>query len=302
MQRNYDVANRELLAIITALETWRHYLQGSPHTVMILSNHKNLTYFKSPQKLNRRQVRWSLTLSLYDLNLVHIPGKRMVQSDALSWWPDHVPEKDMDNKDITMLPGSLFIQMINIDLYNLMVEKMMGDNFPNKMIQMMKKKEPLPMKSDLHIWETREGLLFYNRRCYVPNDQDLWWKILQKYNNKFPAGHPGLFKMMEAIRKHYWWPRMYMFTKNYIQGYAEYQKNKVNTHPSTPPLMLIKSTSTWPFAMLMMDFITDLPESKGYNFLLVVVDHGLSKGIVLISCTKTIDAVQIVNTLLNNIY
>ena len=72
-----------------------------------------------------------------------------------------------------MLPGSLFIQMINIDLYNLMVEKMMGDNFPNKMIQMMKKKEPLPMKSDLHIWETREGLLFYNRRCYVPNDQDL---------------------------------------------------------------------------------------------------------------------------------
>ena len=51
-QRNYDIANRKLLVIITALETWRHYLQGSPHTVMILSDHKNLTYFKSPQKLN----------------------------------------------------------------------------------------------------------------------------------------------------------------------------------------------------------------------------------------------------------
>jgi hypothetical protein len=55
-QRNYNVTNRELLVIITALETWRHYLQGFPHTITILSDHKNLTYFKSPQKLNQRQA------------------------------------------------------------------------------------------------------------------------------------------------------------------------------------------------------------------------------------------------------
>ena len=117
-----------------------------------------------------------------------------------------------------------------------------------------------------------------------------------------PAGHPGLFKMMEAIRKHYWWPGMYIFMKNYILGCAECQKNKVNMHPMTLPLMPIKSTSTRPFTTLMIDFITDLPESKGNDSLLVVVDHGLSKGIILIPCMKTIDATQTADALINNIY
>jgi RNase H-like domain found in reverse transcriptase len=44
-QRNYEIYDRELLGIIRALETWRHYLLGSPHPITILSDHKNLTYF-----------------------------------------------------------------------------------------------------------------------------------------------------------------------------------------------------------------------------------------------------------------
>ena len=52
-ERNYDIYDRELLAIIQALEEWRHYIQGSPHTTIILSDHKNLTYFREAKKLNR---------------------------------------------------------------------------------------------------------------------------------------------------------------------------------------------------------------------------------------------------------
>ena len=44
-ERNYEIYDRELLAIIQALEEWRHYIQGSPHTTIILSDHKNLTYY-----------------------------------------------------------------------------------------------------------------------------------------------------------------------------------------------------------------------------------------------------------------
>ena len=75
------------------------------HPVVIFSDHKNLTYYKNPQKLNRRQARWSLLLFQYDLELVHTPGTRMVQSDALSRRPDHIPEQDTDNEDVTMLPN-----------------------------------------------------------------------------------------------------------------------------------------------------------------------------------------------------
>ena len=45
MERNYEIYDRELLAIIWALTEWRHYLLGSPHPVTVLSDHKNLTYF-----------------------------------------------------------------------------------------------------------------------------------------------------------------------------------------------------------------------------------------------------------------
>jgi hypothetical protein len=83
-ERNYEIYDRELLAIIRALEEWRHYIQGSPHTTIILSDHKNLTYYREARKLNRRQARWSLFLSEFDVKLVHTPGHKMVQLDALS--------------------------------------------------------------------------------------------------------------------------------------------------------------------------------------------------------------------------
>ena len=51
-ERNYEIYDRELLAIIRALKEWRHYIQGSGHTTIIYLDHQNLTYFRSTQKLN----------------------------------------------------------------------------------------------------------------------------------------------------------------------------------------------------------------------------------------------------------
>ena len=57
-----------------------------------------------------------------------------------------------------------------------------------------------------------------------------------------------------------------------------------------------------PFAQCLMDMITDLPLSNGYNSLLAVVDHGLMKGVILIPCSKTLTAAQCAGLLLDNIY
>ncbi|KAI5117189.1 hypothetical protein M0805_006080 [Coniferiporia weirii] len=51
-----------------------------------------------------------------------------------------------------------------------------------------------------------------------------------------------------------------------------------------------------------MDFITDLPPSNNYDSIMVVVDHDSSKGIVLISCTKTLDALGTAKLYHNNVY
>ena len=52
-ERNYNIYNRELLAVMHTLKEWRHYLTGTKHPVFVITNHKNLGYFKQPQKLSR---------------------------------------------------------------------------------------------------------------------------------------------------------------------------------------------------------------------------------------------------------
>ena len=50
-ERNYQIYDKELLTIIRAFKAWRHYLKGSPHSIQVILDHKNLTYWKSAQKL-----------------------------------------------------------------------------------------------------------------------------------------------------------------------------------------------------------------------------------------------------------
>src|SRR5271168_2132783 len=116
-QQNYDTGDRELLTIIRALEEWRHYIQGSPHTATIYLDHANLGYFKLPQTLSSRQARWALYVSEFDLKLVHIPGSKNILADALSRQPNFCPDEP-DNKDMVMLPDHLFANLIDVDLQN----------------------------------------------------------------------------------------------------------------------------------------------------------------------------------------
>ena len=113
-ERNYDIYDWELLAVIHALEHWRHYLQGTTHPITLLTDHKNLTYFRQPQKLSRRQARWMMFLQDFDLQFVHLPGSAMGPADALSRLPD--PDTSSDNVDVTVLPHDLFIHAIDLAL------------------------------------------------------------------------------------------------------------------------------------------------------------------------------------------
>ena len=66
VERNYEIHDKEMLAIIFAMEEWRHFLEGSEHKLVVWTDHKNLEYFRSAKKLNRRQARWSLFLARFD--------------------------------------------------------------------------------------------------------------------------------------------------------------------------------------------------------------------------------------------
>jgi hypothetical protein len=83
-ERNWQIYDRELYAIIYALEEWKYLLLGADHETVIHCDHKNLTYYRSPQKLSARQARWWNNLSQYNIKLIHTPGAKLIQADALS--------------------------------------------------------------------------------------------------------------------------------------------------------------------------------------------------------------------------
>uniref|UniRef100_A0A674PBR8 Gypsy retrotransposon integrase-like protein 1 n=1 Tax=Takifugu rubripes TaxID=31033 RepID=A0A674PBR8_TAKRU len=83
-ERNYDVGNRELLAVYGALVEWRHWLEGARHPFLVWSDHKNLTYVRTAKRLNPRQGRWALFFSRFDFTLTFRPGSKNIRADALS--------------------------------------------------------------------------------------------------------------------------------------------------------------------------------------------------------------------------
>ena len=88
-ERNYAIYDKELLSVICRLEEWRHILEGAKHTIEVLNDYRNLTYFWMAQSLNRHQARWSLYLSRFDYSLTHRAGKHSAKPDALSSCIDH---------------------------------------------------------------------------------------------------------------------------------------------------------------------------------------------------------------------
>jgi len=87
---NYQIHDKELMAIVVACQEWRQYIEGAAYTITVYTDHKNLIYFTTTKELNRRQVRWWEVLSPYDLNIVHRPGRENTCADALSRRPDYL--------------------------------------------------------------------------------------------------------------------------------------------------------------------------------------------------------------------
>ena len=81
---NYDVHDKELLAIVQALKEWRRYLKGSGQHFRVLTDHQNLIRFTTTKELTGRQIRWSEVLSGFDFKIEYRPGKEGGKPDALT--------------------------------------------------------------------------------------------------------------------------------------------------------------------------------------------------------------------------
>jgi len=89
---NYDIYDKELMAIIKALEEWRPECEGAAYPLQLITDHKNLEYFMTKKLLNRRQARWSEFLTRFDYEIVYRPGKSNGKADDFTRRPGDLPE------------------------------------------------------------------------------------------------------------------------------------------------------------------------------------------------------------------
>jgi hypothetical protein len=106
-ERNYEIYDKELLAIMTALEKWRKLLIGTTEPFEIWSDHLNLMFFWKTQKLTQRQARWVTELQEYSFTLHHILGKSNCKADILSQQSEH-DRVQGDNENVVLLKPEWF--------------------------------------------------------------------------------------------------------------------------------------------------------------------------------------------------
>jgi phosphoglycolate phosphatase-like HAD superfamily hydrolase len=284
-ERNYEVYDKELLAIVEALKKWRKQLLGAQEDFEIWTDHKNLQYFRAPQNVNRRQARWIGDMAEYHFTIHHLEGGKNKGADALSRRPDH-DDGSTDNKEVTILPEHWFRLLGAEDILTqpttIMEEvtsQMQAQGRQGKFWERLKKKY-------IGEWtEDEKGLKYWRNRVFIPKGT-IRTRILKEYHDSTTAGHPGQHRMHENIFRTFWWPTLRKDIRTYIEGCSICQRTRLRHRP--PPTTLQPSeipTQNW--QRISVDLIGPLPRSQDYDAIMVVVDY-LSKMAHFLPCDTTL--------------
>ncbi len=211
-------------------------------------------------------------------------------------------EKDDPEELLTMLPEKLFIRTITEDLREKTIEATKTDEFAISIKKCLQEKGIPPLRTALSDWTLDDEIILYKGKTYILPSIDLRREIIKDFHELPTSGHPGIFKTLVLLKEHYWWPLMPKMVKQFIDGCTACQQMKANTHPTVAPLMPIKSNAKRNFSQVTMDFITDLPPSDGFDSIFIVVDQGLTKGVILMPCNKTITAEQTTDLYFKNVF
>ena len=180
-------------------------------------DHENLKYFWKPHKLNRRQVRWYLKLQDYDFTLQYISEKTNTKADILPK-KDQVSMKE-DNKDIQLLKEGLWSRRMTAEITmigrkttaeecDVIKEIRRNSTREKEVVQALEKQDGLT-------WE-EDRVVYIEERIYVPNNK-IRKEILKENHDLVDVGHPGQHRMLELLKRTYWWPGLKEDVKKYVQ-------------------------------------------------------------------------------------
>lgn len=305
---NYEIYDKELLAIVAAFEHWRNYLYGAAHPVKVYTDHRNLLYYTTTRKLNRRQARWSIFLAEFDFVITFRPGNKQGKPDALSRRPEYALKGD----EVAVTQQSAVVlkpRMLKLNT-TLSYPAPQDTNILSLIRKSQEKDEKIvEISRNLRIGQARDD----EHKDYALNEEGLVTRkgalyvggvpaklaIMQKYHDSPAAGHFGVKKTMELVARTYWWPHQRQFIRDYVRSCDTCCRAKPSRHR---PYGLLRPLDIpeGPWQSVTMDFITALPMSKGNDSVLVVVDR-YSKMAHFVPCRKSINAEETARLLLDQV-
>ncbi|QRW25665.1 Retrotransposable element Tf2 protein [Rhizoctonia solani] len=277
-EANYDTHNKELLAIIKALEEWRIFLEATDKPVQVFTDHRNLEYWMQARTFNRQHARWRIFLSDFNFKIHYQPGKQLGKPDALSRQADYV---DNPSEPEVMLPAEVFANTSQeeLEIVTEVRAKLREDPSLDPIIQFLTKdadKAPPSIRKAYKDYDWEEDLLWYRGKLVIPDNEPLKDKLLREFHDSPLAGHPGQQRTLELLSRNYWWPGMKSTTKEWVECCPICQANR-RAHA---PVIALKPLEVppYPFHTISYDFITgflswtSFPKSQGHDAILVVID------------------------------
>lgn len=296
---NYEIYDKELLAIIKSLEEWRPELHGTQEPFEVMTDHKNLEYFTTTKALNQRQARWAEFLSGFNFRITYRPGVKAARPDALSRKAEDRPssadpnDDRIKNREQVLLPRDRFddaafeellaqaneagdVAALPMDLLVPGTERPLDDLIDasyarSDLVAAMRdtlrdpdaRSWPKAIRNQLKValqdCKLVGDRIYYKDRLYLPDDDELRTQVIYRTHSSAPGGHPGRVKTVELLSRTYWWPNMTRDIASYVQACHLCVRTKASR--SSPQGFL--QPLAVPFRAwsdISVDYITPLPE------------------------------------------
>ena len=233
----------------------------------------------------------------------------MGKSDALSRRADHGDGSE-DNRDLTLLTPNFFavraLEGVEVvgqerDLLWLIRRETKGEELEDTVKQAVKALKSTSARSIRSSeWTEADGVLYFRGKIYVPPTADIRRKIVALHHDSHIAGHPGRWKTLELVTRNYWWPHMSRYIGQYTATCDLCLRTKVLRQPPTGHLEPLP-TPDIRWDNVSVDFVVELPESDGYDAIMVVVDS-LCKRAHFLPVNTTITAVGSARQFRDNVW